>query len=145
MCELTIDQRHEDADALAALRDEAPRRGAAAAEAEGAEVDFEPLWAIAPVPFDAALVAAAARPSPRCGGRAEPLPSGAAARRGRDGPRRRPDRDAVRPEPRRPQPHAAEDTDEAHLELAVRALAALAGAGRAGLSQRPSAIFTNAS
>jgi hydantoinase/carbamoylase family amidase len=55
-CELVIDQRNPDARALAAMLSEVHDAAAAIAVQEDVEIDFERIWAIAPVTFDAALV-----------------------------------------------------------------------------------------
>ena len=75
--ELLIDQRHLDARALAAMRDEAERAFAEAARAEGCELSVEPIWGIDPVPFHDGLVAAAAEACAAQAGRERRLPSGA--------------------------------------------------------------------
>ena len=49
MCELTIDQRHPDADALAAMVNEVHDAAAHIAVDERVAIDFERIWAIAPV------------------------------------------------------------------------------------------------
>jgi N-carbamoyl-L-amino-acid hydrolase len=124
-CEATVDLRHEDPAALGALHEAARAAARAAAADEGAELDVEPLWAIEPVPFDRALVAAARDAVAGLGGRAEPLPSGPlhdAAAMARAGVPTA----MLFVQSRGGLSHtAAEDTDEAHLELGVRALAAL--------------------
>jgi allantoate deiminase len=56
MCELVVDQRHPDARALAAMVSEVHDTAAQIAVEEGVEFDFERIWSIEPVPFDAALV-----------------------------------------------------------------------------------------
>jgi beta-ureidopropionase / N-carbamoyl-L-amino-acid hydrolase len=124
-CAATVDLRHEDPEALHRLHEAALAAAAAAAEAEGATVEVEPLWSIDPIPFDAGLVAAASEVVSELGGRAEPLPSGPlhdAAAMARAGV----PTVMLFVQSRGGLSHtAAEDTDEAHLELAVRALAAL--------------------
>ena len=57
LCELTIDQRHPDADALAAMVNEVHDAAARIAVDERVAIDFERIWAIAPVAFDDDLVA----------------------------------------------------------------------------------------
>jgi hydantoinase/carbamoylase family amidase len=59
LCELTIDQRHPDADVLAAMVNEVHDVAAHIAVEEGVAIDFERIWAIAPVAFDDGLVALA--------------------------------------------------------------------------------------
>jgi len=124
-CTATIDLRHEDPAALATLHEVTRAAAVAAAEAEGASVDVEPVWSIDPIPFDAELVATASELVSELGGRAEPLPSGPlhdAAAMARAGV----PTVMLFVQSRGGLSHtAAEDTDEAHLELAVRALAGL--------------------
>ena len=57
LCELTIDQRHPDADALAAMVNEVHDAAARIAVDERVAIDFERIWAIAPVAFADDLVA----------------------------------------------------------------------------------------
>jgi hydantoinase/carbamoylase family amidase len=59
MCELTIDQRHPDARTLATMVNEVHDAAARIAVDEQVEIDFERIWAIAPVAFDDDLVALA--------------------------------------------------------------------------------------
>jgi beta-ureidopropionase / N-carbamoyl-L-amino-acid hydrolase len=124
-CTATVDLRHEDPDALAALHAATRAAARAAAEPERTTVEAEPLWSIDPIPFDAGLVEAASEVVSELGGRAEPLPSGAlhdAAAMARAGV----PTVMLFVQSRGGLSHtAAEDTDEAHLELAVRALAGL--------------------
>jgi len=56
VCELVIDQRHPDRDLLAKMRGEVHEAAARIAVEERVEVDFERIWSIAPIAFDAALV-----------------------------------------------------------------------------------------
>ncbi len=51
-----LDARHEDAGRLAAMQNELESAAREAAETEGCEVAFEPIWRIAPTHFDAGLV-----------------------------------------------------------------------------------------
>jgi beta-ureidopropionase / N-carbamoyl-L-amino-acid hydrolase len=124
-CTATVDLRHEDREMLHRLHDATLSAAAAAAEAEGATVDVEPLWSIDPIPFDPGLVAAASEVVSELGARADPLPSGPlhdAAAMARAGV----PTVMLFVQSRGGLSHtAAEDTDESHLELAVRALAAL--------------------
>jgi hydantoinase/carbamoylase family amidase len=55
-CELVVDQRHPDARELAAMLSAVHDAAARIAVAEDVEIDFERVWAIEPVAFDAALV-----------------------------------------------------------------------------------------
>ena len=59
LCELTIDQRHPDARALAAMVNEVHDAAAHIAVDERVAIDFERIWAIAPVAFDDDLIALA--------------------------------------------------------------------------------------
>jgi len=59
VCELTTDQRHPDADALAAMVNEVHDAAAHIAVDERVAIDFERIWAIAPVAFADDLVALA--------------------------------------------------------------------------------------
>jgi N-carbamoyl-L-amino-acid hydrolase len=124
-CEVTVDVRHEDLAALDALRDAVHAAARAAADAEGATVDAEPVWTIDPIPFDPGLVGAASDVVTALGGRAEPLPSGPlhdAAAMARAGVPTA----MLFVQSRGGLSHtAAEDTDEPDLDLGVRALAAL--------------------
>ncbi len=79
-----------------------PRR---AAGAEGCSVSFEHLWRIDPIPFDPALIEAAATDACRDDrGHRSPAAERSAARCGRDGAPR-PDRDDLLVLDERPQPH----------------------------------------
>lgn len=123
-CELTLDQRALDPGVLAELLAAARDASAAIAREEGCEVEWEPIWAIEPIPFDSGLIEAAATVVTELTGSAPRLPSG-------------PLHDAS--EMARVLPTAmlfvrslggvshtqAEDTPAADLALAVRALEAL--------------------
>jgi allantoate deiminase len=123
-CELTVDQRALDRGVLAGLLASARQASAAIAAEEGCEVEWEPIWAIEPIRFDADLVETAASVVAELTGSAPRLPSG-------------PLHDAS--EMARVLPTAmlfvrslggvshtkAEDTPVADLALAVRALEAL--------------------
>jgi N-carbamoyl-L-amino-acid hydrolase len=56
VCELVVDQRHPDVRALAAMLSEVHDTAAQIAVEEGVEFDFERIWSIEPVEFDAGLV-----------------------------------------------------------------------------------------
>jgi hydantoinase/carbamoylase family amidase len=58
-CRLTVDQRHPDARTLAAMLSEVHDTAAAIARDERVEIDFERIWAIAPIAFDDDLIALA--------------------------------------------------------------------------------------
>jgi N-carbamoyl-L-amino-acid hydrolase len=125
-CEVTVDLRHEYLEGLDALRLAVETGAAAAAAVEGVEQESEPLWSIDPIPFDDALVGDAQAVVAELGGRAEPLSSGPlhdAAVMARAGVPTA----MLFVQSRGGLSHtAAEDTDEEHLELAVRALGRLA-------------------
>jgi N-carbamoyl-L-amino-acid hydrolase len=124
---LLLDQRHLDADVLAALLAESHDLSEQAAAAEKCSVEWEPLWRIEPIPFDSGLIAAARRACQAVSGTDHALPSG-------------PLHDAA--EMARHVPtvmlfssstngisHAKEeDTPIEHLELAIRAYAQTVGA-----------------
>jgi hydantoinase/carbamoylase family amidase len=55
-CDLVVDQRHPDARTLAAMLSEVHDAAARIAVDERIEVDFERIWAIAPIAFDDALI-----------------------------------------------------------------------------------------
>ena len=71
---------------------------------EGCEVAWEQVWEIEPIPFDAELIDLADAVVAEVAGTSHRLPERPAARCRRDGARDA-DRDAVRQEPRRRQPH----------------------------------------
>lgn len=75
--ELVLDQRHPDADRLAAMGLAADRACAEAAEAEGVSGEVTELWTIEPVAFDAALVSGAQAACQAAGSDAPVLVSGA--------------------------------------------------------------------
>jgi hydantoinase/carbamoylase family amidase len=123
---LLLDQRHLDAGELAAMLAEAKASADEAAAAEGCTVEWERIWQIEPIPFDADLIAAARRACQSVSGTDRALPSG-------------PLHDAA--EMARHVPtvmlfssstngisHAKEeDTPIEHLELAIRAYAQTVG------------------
>jgi N-carbamoyl-L-amino-acid hydrolase len=55
-CRVVVDQRHPDARILAAMLSEVHDAAARIAVEERVDVDFERIWAVAPVAFDAALI-----------------------------------------------------------------------------------------
>jgi N-carbamoyl-L-amino-acid hydrolase len=73
---LLLDQRHLEADALAALLAESRGLAEEAATAEGCSVAWEPIWRIEPIPFDPDLIAAARRACLAVAGSDYALPSG---------------------------------------------------------------------
>jgi len=77
LCEMTIDQRHPDADALAAMVNEVHDSAARIAVDERVAIDFERIWAIAPVAFDNDLIALAEETAAEVSGGSARLFSGA--------------------------------------------------------------------
>jgi N-carbamoyl-L-amino-acid hydrolase len=119
---MLVDQRHMEADVLAEVRAEAERISQSIADEENVEVEWSPLFRIAPILFDAGLVESAAGIVADLQGTDMRLPSG-------------PLHDAARVaeagvptvmlfvRSKRGLSHTREeDTDEADLELAVQAL-----------------------
>jgi allantoate deiminase len=120
-CELSLDQRSLDADVLADMLETAERRSRDIAEEEGCSVEWEQVWEIEPIPFHPELIDLAEAAVREVSGTAHRLPSG-------------PLHDAAEMARRIPTvmlfvkslggvSHTKEeDTPEADLELAVRAL-----------------------
>jgi beta-ureidopropionase / N-carbamoyl-L-amino-acid hydrolase len=119
---MLVDQRHEDAGVLAEVRAEAERLSRSIAAEENVEVEWSPLFRIAPIPFDEHLIESAAAIVEDLQGSDMRLPSG-------------PLHDAARVaeagvptvmlfvQSKRGLSHTRlEDTDEADLALALRAL-----------------------
>jgi N-carbamoyl-L-amino-acid hydrolase len=75
-CELTLDQRHLDADTLATMLAEAKEASEAAASEERVSVEWERIWRIHPIRFDAELVDLADEAILEVAGRSHRLPSG---------------------------------------------------------------------
>jgi hydantoinase/carbamoylase family amidase len=73
---LLLDQRHLDAGELAEMLAHAREASEAAAEAEGCTVEWQHLWRIDPIPFDATLIAAATDACREVAGTDRQLPSG---------------------------------------------------------------------
>ncbi len=121
-----LDQRHLDADVLAAMLADARVAASEAAAAEGCTVTWEPIWRIEPIPFHDELIAAARDACLAVSGSDHALPSG-------------PLHDAAEMARRVPTvmvfssstkgiSHAKEeDTPVEHLELAIRAYANTVG------------------
>ena len=124
---LLLDQRHLDAAVLAALLAESQALAAEAAAAEGCSVEWEPIWRIEPIPFDAQLIAAAREACRAVAGSDHALPSGPlhdAAEMARHVPTV-----MIFSSSTNGISHAKEeDTPIAHLELAIRAYAQTVGA-----------------
>ena len=74
---ITMDMRHIDADALAAMFREAHEAAQAAAEAEGCTIEWEHIFRIPPMPFHPALLDAARTSVREVEGHDVELPSGA--------------------------------------------------------------------
>jgi N-carbamoyl-L-amino-acid hydrolase len=122
--ELSLDQRALDADVLADMLAKAKANAARIAEDEGVEVEWEKVWEIEPIPFDAELIDLADAAIGDVAGSSHRLPSG-------------PLHDAAEMARRIPTvmlfvkslggvSHTKdEDTPDTDLELSVRALDAL--------------------
>ena len=74
--DMLLDQRHLDADKLAAMLAEAREACEQAAGDQGCEVELEHIWSIPPIPFDERLIAAARRAVTDAGGKDTAIPSG---------------------------------------------------------------------
>jgi hydantoinase/carbamoylase family amidase len=124
---LLLDQRHLDAGVLAALLAESQALAEEAATAERCTVEWEPIWRIEPIPFDADLIAAARRACQAVAGSDHALPSGPlhdAAEMARHVPTV-----MIFSSSTNGISHAKEeDTPIEHLELAIRAYAQTVGA-----------------
>ncbi len=75
-CRITLDQRHLDADALAAMLQEAKDASERFAEEGDVTVDWERLWSIAPEPFDEDLLRMCDEAIEETCGQLHRLPSG---------------------------------------------------------------------
>jgi len=75
-CRITLDQRHLDAAALAAMLEEAQKDAARFAREANVEVKWERLWQIAPMPFHPELIDAGETAIIEVSGRSLRLPSG---------------------------------------------------------------------
>ncbi len=134
-----VDQRHENADVLAKVRGEAEQTSRVIAEQEDVEVEWSPLFRIAPIPFDAGLIETAGGIIEQLQGTDMRLPSGPLHDAARVAEAGRSDRDVVRKEQAGPVAHAL----RGHRRLGPRARAAGAGptgrrqarAGRRGMMQ----------
>jgi acetylornithine deacetylase/succinyl-diaminopimelate desuccinylase-like protein len=125
-CDVTLDQRHIDAGALARMLDEAKESSYDFAAEEDVEVEWERIWQIEPIPFDEGLIELADRAVHEVAGTSHRLPSGPlhdAAEVARAGV----PTVMLFVQSLRGLSHAKEeDTSPEHLELSVRALDALA-------------------
>ena len=124
--ECLLDQRHLDAGKLAAMLDDAKRASERFAEEEDIDVEWERIWNIEPILFDAALLELADEAIKEVAGASHRLPSGPlhdAAEVARAGI----PTVMVFVQSLRGLSHTKlEDTKEEHLELAVQALDRLA-------------------
>jgi hydantoinase/carbamoylase family amidase len=124
--EQLLDQRHLDADRLAALLDDAKASCARFAEEEHIEVEFERIWNIEPILFDDRLIGFAEEAIREVAGESHRLPSGPlhdAAEVSRAGV----PTVMLFVQSLRGLSHTKlEDTKEEHLELSVQALDRLA-------------------
>jgi N-carbamoyl-L-amino-acid hydrolase len=124
--ECLLDQRHLDAGKLAAMLDDAKRASERFAEEEDIEVEWERIWNIVPILFDAVLLELADEAIQEVAGTSHRLPSGPlhdAAEVARAGI----PTVMVFVQSLRGLSHTKlEDTKEEHLELAVQALDRLA-------------------
>ncbi|HZC12948.1 MAG TPA: Zn-dependent hydrolase [Thermoleophilaceae bacterium] len=74
--EMLLDQRHLDADKLAAMLAEAREACEQAAADLDCEVELQHVWSIPPIPFDDRLIAAARQAVTEAGGKDTAVPSG---------------------------------------------------------------------
>jgi acetylornithine deacetylase/succinyl-diaminopimelate desuccinylase-like protein len=74
--EMLLDQRHLDADALAAMLSEARSACEQAAADHGCDVELEHIWSIPPIPFDDRLIGFARQAVQDAGGQETAIPSG---------------------------------------------------------------------
>jgi hydantoinase/carbamoylase family amidase len=75
-CDITLDQRHMNADSLAAMLDEAKAASERFAAEEGCTVEWSRIWQIAPIPFDDTLMNFCEEAVRAVTGTAHRLPSG---------------------------------------------------------------------
>jgi N-carbamoyl-L-amino-acid hydrolase len=125
-CMVTLDQRHMDADALAAMLQDAQDAAARFAEEEKCEVAWERIWRTEPMPFHPDLIEMADESIRGVSGASHRLPSGPlhdAAETARAGI---PTVMLFVQSLRGISHNKIEDTLEAHLELSVQALDRLA-------------------
>lgn len=127
-CVITLDQRHMEADQLAAMLAAAKEASAAYAAEEGCEVAWERIWRIEPIPFHPELIDMGEAAVRAVSGNAHRLPSGPlhdAAEVARAGI---PTVMLFVQSLRGISHNKIEDTLEEHLQLSVRALDRLATA-----------------
>ncbi|SMB83857.1 hydantoinase/carbamoylase family amidase [Deinococcus hopiensis] len=136
-CEITLDQRHLDAEKLAAMWADARTTAAQFAEEGGCTVTFADLWHIGPIPFHPDLIELGDRSILQVTAQSHRLPSGPlhdAAEVARAGI---PTVMLFVQSLRGISHNKIEDTREEHLELSVRALADLAQRTAQWLTQLP--------
>ncbi|MCB0100099.1 MAG: M20/M25/M40 family metallo-hydrolase, partial [Caldilineaceae bacterium] len=75
-CDITLDQRHIDAESLAAMLGEAQAASHRFAQEEQVEVSWSHLWRIPPIPFEAALIDLCEEAIVETSGQCHRLPSG---------------------------------------------------------------------
>lgn len=75
-CDITLDQRHLNADSLAAMLQEAKDASLRFAEEENVSVEWSDLWRIHPIPFDPQLIEMADEAIREVAGASHRLPSG---------------------------------------------------------------------
>ena len=75
-CDITLDQRHLNADSLATMLRQAKEAGERFAAEEKVSVEWNRLWQIHPIPFDAALIEMADEAIRETCGQVHRLPSG---------------------------------------------------------------------
>ena len=121
-CEIVLDQRHLEADGLAAMVAEAHEAAERIAREEQVDLDWQSIWAIEPIPFHTELIDLAEDAVREIAGEAPTLPSGPlhdAAEAARVGV----PTVMLFVQSLRGLSHAKEeDTRQEHLELAVEAL-----------------------
>jgi N-carbamoyl-L-amino-acid hydrolase len=125
-CRITLDQRHLDPEALGRMFREAREASARFASEGRVSVSWQRIWHIEPIPFDAGLVSLCEESIVECGAKAHRLPSGPlhdAAEVARSGI---PTAMMFVQSLQGISHNKAEDTQEAHLELSVRAFDRLA-------------------
>jgi beta-ureidopropionase / N-carbamoyl-L-amino-acid hydrolase len=125
-CECLLDQRHLNARTLAAMLQEAKEAAQSFAAEENVDVEWERIWQIEPILFDEELIELADDSVREVAGRSHRLPSGPlhdAAEVGRAGV---PSVMLFVQSLRGLSHTKLEDTSDAHLKLAVRALDRLA-------------------
>lgn len=133
-CEMTLDQRDLDSTVLDAMLREAKDASEHFAKEENVRVEWEKLWSIEPIPFDDALIHLAEEAVTDVCGTSVCLPSGPlhdAAEVARAGI---PTVMLFVQSLRGISHHASEDTQEAHLEAAVKVLDTLTAKALAWLS-----------